>query len=204
VLRKRLNEAAAWLAGFSGNRWCSLALVAAIVVTDTVLLSRSFGFAARALMDEPGHLATGIVVLGTITRWRGRPPGQPFIWAMLIASVAIDADHLPLEFGFGTWLYGGLPRPYTHALWLLVVLVVVAVAAARRSRDPGRARAAAMSGIFAGGAWGIAGHFLRDLATAPIALWWPVSSAGVQIPYGWYLAAMLAAVALPLPLRRRV
>ena len=80
---------------FSRSRWGSLALVAAITGVDAVLLSRSFGFVARALMDEPGHLATAVIVLGTITRWRGRAPGRPFTWAMLVISVAIDVDHLP-------------------------------------------------------------------------------------------------------------
>jgi hypothetical protein len=182
---------------FSRNRWGSLALVAAIVLVDLVLLSRSFGFAARALMDEPCHFATAVIVLGTITRWRDRPPGRPFIWSMLFASVAIDVDHLPAEFVHRDALYGHLPRPYTHALWLLVLLTVIAVVAYRRARVTGGARTAVAASVFAGLAWGVGAHFLRDLATAPISLLWPVSSAGLQMPYGWYLVAMLIGVALP-------
>jgi membrane-bound metal-dependent hydrolase YbcI (DUF457 family) len=193
----RLDKATDWVVRFSRNRWGSLTLIAAIVAVDAVLLSRSFGFAARALMDEPCHLATAVIVLGTITRWRGHPPSRPFIWSMLFASVAIDVDHLPAEFGHSVSLYGNLPRPYTHALWLVMLLAVIAVVAYRRSRVPGRARAAMAGSVFAGLAWGLAAHFLRDVATAPISLLWPVSGVWLQVPYGWYLGVMLAAVALP-------
>jgi hypothetical protein len=198
VLR-RLAAATGWLVDFSRSRWWSLALVAAIVLCDSLLLSRSFGFAARALMDEPCHLATAVIVLGTITRWRGRPPSRPFTWAMLFASVAIDVDHLPSELAASGALYGNLPRPYTHALWLLVLLAVIALVAYRRNRVSGRARTALVASVFAGLAWGLAAHFLRDLTTAPISLLWPVSGAWLRVPYGWYLGAMLVLVALPIP-----
>jgi membrane-bound metal-dependent hydrolase YbcI (DUF457 family) len=182
---------------FSRSRWGSLALVAAIVLSDTVLLRQSLGFVARAVLDEPCHLATAVVALGTITRWRGRPPSRPFIWAMLFASVAIDVDHLPAELMRANLLYGHLPRPYTHALWLLAVLVVIAVLAYRWSRVPGRARATMVASVFAGLAWGVAAHFLRDLATAPISLLWPVTGTWLQVPYGWYLGALVALAVLP-------
>ena len=144
-------------------------------------------------------MATAIIVLGTIVRWRGRAPSRPFTRAMLVASVAIDADHLPAEFVRRGDLYGNLPRPYTHALWLLVLLTVIAVVAYRRARMPGRVRAAMVASVFAGLAWGVGAHFLRDLATAPISLLWPVSGAWLQMPYGVYLGAMLVLVALPIP-----
>lgn len=186
-----------WVARFSSHRLASLALAVAVVLLDGVLLSASHSFTFRALLDEPSHLATAVIVLGTITRWRGRPPGQPFIWAMLLSSVVIDLDHLPAELAGGSVLYGSLPRPYTHALWLLALLAVAAVAAGRRARVSSRAAAAAA--VFAGAAWGVAAHFLRDLVTAPIALWWPLSSAWLRLPYGWYAAALVLAAVLPLP-----
>ena len=184
---------------FSRRRWGSLALVAAGAGIDAVLLSRSFGFVARALLDEPGHFATAVIVLGTITRWRGRAPARPFTWSMLFISVAIDVDHLPAELVRRDTLYGNLPRPYTHALWLLVLLTVIAVVAWRRARVTGRAAAALAASVFAGLAWGVGAHFLRDIATAPISLLWPVSGAWLQVPYWWYLGAMLVLVALPVP-----
>src|SRR6476469_7974503 len=73
----------------------------------------------------------------------------------------------------------------------------VAAAAARwRHRGSGSARAGSVAVIAAGAAWGVAAHFLRDVATAPIALWWPVSSAGILVPGYWYLAALLVLATL--------
>jgi hypothetical protein len=40
------------------------------------------------------------------------------------------------------------------------------------------------------------------LATAPIALWWPVSGAGVMMPGYWYLAPLLVLATLPPPRAR--
>jgi hypothetical protein len=112
--------------------------------------------------------------------------------------VLVDLDHLPLELGSAV-LTAGTPRPYTHALWVLVLLTVAAAAARRRRQVSGSARARTVAGIAAGAAWGVAAHFLRDVGTAPIALWWPVSSASVQVPGYWYLAALLVLATLPPP-----
>jgi hypothetical protein len=180
----------------------SLALTAAIAVTDHVVHQQQLPFLWRALMDEPCHLATAMIVPGALARWRGRPRSSRFVWAMLSASVLIDLDHLPLELGSGV-LTAGTPRPYTHALWVLVLLAVTAAAARHRHQVSGGARAANVAVIAAGAAWGVAAHFLRDVATAPIALWWPVSSAAMQAPGYWYLAALLILATLPPPARTR-
>jgi hypothetical protein len=185
-----------WLAGSCAHRGVSLALAVAIAVTDHVVHQQQLPFLPRALMDEPCHLATAMIVLGAFTRWRGRPPSRWFVWAMLCSSLLIDLDHLPQEFGSDV-LTAGTPRPYTHALWVAVVLAAVAAAARRRYRESGSARAGIVTGIAAGATWGVGAHFLRDVATAPIALWWPLSSAGVQVPNSWYLAALLVLAALP-------
>lgn len=199
--RIRLNGAAARLARLSANRWLSLGLGVAIAGVDLMLLSHPFGFAARALLDEPCHLATGLVVLGTVTRWRGRPPGTPFVWGLAVMSVAIDIDHLPAELAASGILYGSLPRPYTHALWTLALLILIALAA--HLRGPRRPGAAFTALLFAGASWGLAAHFFRDLATAPISLLWPFSSAWLQMPYAWYLGPLVLLAVLPVPLRPR-
>jgi inner membrane protein len=183
------------------HRGVSLALAAAIAVTDHVVHQQQLPFLWRGLMDEPCHLATAMIVLGALARWRGRPPSSRFVWAMLSASVLIDLDHLPLELGSGV-LTAGTPRPYTHALWALVLLAVTAAAARHRHQVSGSGRAGTVAVIAAGAAWGVAAHFLRDVATAPISLWWPVSSAGVQVPGYWYLAALLILATLPPPRTR--
>ena len=190
----------AWLARVSSHRVVSLVLAAAIVLTDRVLLTRDLSFGPRALLDEPCHLATALIVLGALIRWRGRPPSTWFVWAMLSASVLIDVDHLPLELGSNA-LTAGTPRPYTHALWVVAALAIAAIIAGRWSQLSGGRAAAIVTGITAGAAWGVSAHFLRDVVTAPIALWWPVSSADVQLPYAWYPAALLILAILP-PLRR--
>ncbi len=201
--RARLNACTDWVVTCASSRWVSLALLAAVLLTDTVLLTRSWSFVVRAVLDEPCHFLTDVIALGTITRWRGRAPSRPFTWALLVMSVAIDVDHLPQELGLGPGLYGDLPRPVTHALWVPAVLGLVAVAAHLRSRAAGGGRAATAAAVSAGAAVGVAAHFLRDLATAPIGLLWPVSGMPLQMPYAGYLAAMLLLAVLPLRRRAR-
>jgi hypothetical protein len=217
VLPARGAAPTGWLIRFSSHRGISVGLVAAIAITDRLVRQQQLAFVPRALMDEPCHLATAIVILGTIARSRRRPPSPWFVWAMLSASVLIDVDHLPQALGTPV-LTAGTPRPYTHALWVLAAAsCAAAVLAARQARDstaagqaPGStaagqardrraARAAQMTGIAAGAAWGLAAHFLRDVATAQIALWWPVSSAGVHVPHYWYLLALLVLALWPPP-----
>jgi len=201
MLRTRQDARTDRLIAICAHRGLSLALAAAIAVTDHVVHQQQLPFLWQGLMDEPCHLATAMIVLGALARWRGRPPGSRFVWAMLSASVLIDLDHLPLELG-SAMLTVGTPRPYTHALWVLVLLVVAAAAARWRHRASGSTRAENAALIAAGAAWGVAAHFLRDVATAPIALWWPVSSADVQVPGYWYLAALLVLATLPPPRKR--
>jgi len=209
-----------WLVRASSSRLVSLGLVAAIAVTDHFVQWHRLSFLPRGLVDEPCHFATAMIVLGALCRCLGRPPSIAFIRAMLIASVAIDLDHLPLEFGSPV-LTAGTPRPYTHALWVIVLAAVIALAARSRASEPvrpppsgspqpssrprpsGRLRAVTVSAVAAGAAWGLAAHFLRDAATAPLSLWWPVTNTPVQLAYGWYLAALLIAVALPVHRRPR-
>ncbi|HEY6277329.1 MAG TPA: metal-dependent hydrolase [Streptosporangiaceae bacterium] len=174
--------------------------MAAIALTDHFVQWHRLSFLERGLVDEPCHFATAMVVLGALSRWRGRPPCAAFTRAMLISSVAIDVDHLPLEFGSPV-LTAGTPRPYTHALWVVVLSAAIALAARRRARVSGSPAATSVTAIAAGTAWGLAAHFLRDIATAPISLWWPVTDAPVECPYAWYLVAMLILVALPVPRR---
>jgi inner membrane protein len=154
------------------------------------------GFVGRGLLDEPAHLATALVLLGAIIRVRGRMPDPRFCWAMLICSVAIDIDHIPEA--LGSWaLTEGTPRPYTHALWIVLVFAAAYLVARLRSRP-----AAAL--IFGGAAVGLAAHFLRDIATAPMAFWLPVSEESVQVSYWWYVLALAVLIVLPpVPARLR-
>lgn len=198
------------LARLASKRGVSLGLIAAIVVVDLAIpwagwsympRWQGLSFVPRALVDEPCAVATALIVLGAITRFRGAPPDPKFGWSLLAWSVLIDIDHLPLEFGTSV-LTAGTPRPYLHALWVLVLLILAILVTRYWSQYAKSPALAATTQILAGTACGIAAHFLRDVATAPISLWWPVTKAAVQQPYWWYLLELLVIVALP-PIRRR-
>jgi LexA-binding, inner membrane-associated putative hydrolase len=163
--------------------------------TDGLTGWHGMNFAMRGLLDWPAHIATALVILGALVRVRRKLPDQRFGWAMLACSVLIDIDHLPEEFGSEV-LENGTPRPYTHALWTVIVLAL-AWAVARfiviRSRRP---RPATVELILAGAASGIAAHFVRDIATAPMSFWWPITNMAVEVPYWWYVLALAVFIAM--------
>ena len=185
-----------WLARLAARRTVSLVLVVAIVITDRTIEWHGFSFVLRAMVDEPCHLATALVVLGAITRVRGTPPNPKFGWTMLACSVLIDVDHLPQEFG-SSILTAGTPRPYTHALWVVLALVMAIYVARYWSRCGPAPMSTTAVQILAGAAWGVSAHFLRDVATAPMSLWWPITNAPVEVPYWWYVLALVLIVAVP-------
>jgi LexA-binding, inner membrane-associated putative hydrolase len=189
---------AGWLAGFCAHRGASLAMAAVIAATDRGPRKQPRSFVRRAVVDEPCHVATAMIVLGTLTRWRGRPPSGWFTGAMLSSSVLIDLDHLPREFGSDI-LAAGMPRPTTHALWMMGAAAAAAAAAGHRYRASGSGGARIMTGIAAGTAWGLGAHFLRDLGTGPIALAWPLSRTKVRVPNSYYLATLPVLATLPPP-----
>ena len=171
-----------WLSGLAGlgvRRGPALGLVLAVALADLAFGGRDLPFVLRALTDEPLHLLTAVIALGAFGRWRGRPPGPAATVAALAASVLIDVDHLPLEFGSAAWTTG-TPRPYSHALWVVVVIAAVAFTARRRHRARGGTGAATLASIAGGAAFGVCAHFLRDLATASVALLWPLTDTGFR------------------------
>ncbi len=138
----------------------------------------------QAPLDWTAHLLTTLFIV-----WAVKPlVSERQLVPALVASVVIDADHIPGELGShiltaGTW------RPYTHSLATVVVLLVLAAA-----RPGWRAWAS-------GAALGVASHLWRDLAepqTSSVSLFWPVSDHGVNTPAAAYLGsiALLAVVAL--------
>jgi hypothetical protein len=101
---------------------------------------------------------------------------------MLVCSNAIDLDHLPLEFG-SSELTAGTPRPYTHALWLVVLLGLAALSARAWSRRAGTQASATTAFVLFGAGCGVSDHFLRDIATRQMSLWWPITNVPVGVPY---------------------
>jgi inner membrane protein len=126
-------------------------------------------------LDEIAHLLTTLLVFWAL----GPRACKRFLVPAMVASVAIDLDHVPGELGI-TWLTAGTPRPYTHSL--LTIVVVLAIAWGwRRHRD-----------LLLGVAIGLALHFSRDLAEggSGVSLLWPCSYHSFQYPHGVYLGAM--------------
>jgi inner membrane protein len=186
-----------WLAGFVAKRGVSLALAVAVVIIDRTIRWHAMAFVPQTLIAGPCHLASALVVLGAITRFRAAPLDPKFGWSMMACSVLIDIDHLPLVFG-SSELTNGTPRPYTHSLAVVVVLIVATVVARSWSQRAKTPSSATTTQILAGVAWGVGAHFLRDVATASMPLWWPVTKVGVEVPYWWYMLALLVIIAIPL------
>ncbi len=134
-----------------------------------------------APLDETAHLLTTLLVL-----WALCPaPGRRFMVPALVASVAIDVDHVPGELG-GDWLTAGTPRPYTHSL-LTVAVVLAAALACRRQRI-----------VLLGVAFGLALHLWRDTSEPGngVSLFWPFSYRAVRLSHAGYLLVMGLVVAV--------
>ena len=190
-----------WVATAAAKRQVGVILALYAFATDWLTGWHGMSFALRGLLDWPAHLATVLVILGALIRVRGTLPDQRFGWTMLACSVLIDIDHLPTEFGSDA-LADGTPRPYTHALWLPVVLTLAWTAARFIMVKSGRPRPAMLELLLAGATFGVAAHFVRDIATAPMSFWWPATDLAIEVPYWWYLVALAILVAIG-PVRRR-
>ena len=130
-------------------------------------------------LDGIAHLLTTLLAFWAL----GSRASRRFLVPALIASVAIDLDHVPGELG-ATWLTAGTPRPYTHSL--LTIAVVLAIAVFWRHRRD----------LLLGVAIGLASHFFRDLGegNSGVSLLWPFSYHAFQYPHGVYLGAMTVLV----------
>lgn len=126
-------------------------------------------------LDELAHLLTTLLFFWAVgPRVRDR-----FLVPALVASVAIDLDHIPGALGVD-WLTAGTPRPYTHSLLTIAVVVASALVMPRR-RD-----------LLLGIAIGLAIHFWRDMGEGEsgVSLVWPISDHSFQYPHGIYVAMM--------------
>jgi inner membrane protein len=145
------------------SRWLLPASLAAIALGfDAVDRVTPYSFVTTALLDEPSHFATTalcVLALRRITALR-----KPFVMAALIASVAIDLDHLPGYFGIH-WTAPAHGRPYTHSVATVIVLMVVWVATSR------------WRSAIAGALFGLVTHLIRDICEGPpgVLLYWPFS-----------------------------
>jgi inner membrane protein len=153
----------------------------AIILGLDALLQRGVSlWEVSGMLDEPAHLLTAALLLAATPR-RFSPL---FTVSALASSILIDLDHIPIYAGWQA-LIAAAPRPYTHSLATVVAATCLACAVSRR-----------YSPAFWGVAVGVSLHFVRDLATGQVPLFWPVSSAGVVLPYPAYVVICLAAAVI--------
>jgi inner membrane protein len=135
-----------------------------------------FGLLSTGLLDEIAHLATAALGLMVLVRFIDAP--RRFYAAALVASVAIDLDHIPLYLGL---LPDPDQRPVTHSL-ASVVVFAGAAAASRRHRA-----------VLAGAATGLVLHFARDIAEGPsgMRILWPVQQTTWTASYWWFMGMII-------------
>jgi membrane-bound metal-dependent hydrolase YbcI (DUF457 family) len=145
-------------------------------------------------VDEIAHLSTAALGLLVLACFIDAP--RRFYVAALIASVAIDLDHIPMYLRL---LGNQDQRPVTHSLSTLAVFAAAA-AASRRHRA-----------VLAGVATGLVLHFARDIAEGypGVRVFWPLQDTSWMVSYRWFLgmivvftAARLVLVGAGLPRRR--
>jgi hypothetical protein len=136
-----------------------------------------FNVLSTGLFDEVCHLATAALGLLVLACFLDVP--RRFYVAAMVASVAIDLDHIPLYLGL---LGNQAQRPVTHSLATVVVFVGAAIAS-RRHR-------AVLTGVAAG----LLLHFARDIAEGPpgVRMFWPLQGTAWMVNYWWFLGMILA------------
>jgi inner membrane protein len=138
-------------------------------------------FFPEGALDEIAHFLTALLLLQLLpAAQRARLAGPA-----LLASVAIDVDHVPQYLGY-YFLTAGTPRPYLHSLLTVVVLLGFALGLRRHRR------------LFIGLALGVLLHFFRDLGEgggSAVSLLWPLSDHGYSYPHAAYIALICAAAA---------
>src|SRR6185312_7505149 len=158
--------------------WAGPLLLAGVALAFAAMDRRvPFGLVSTGLLDEVAHLVTAALGLLGVACLVDAP--RRFYVAALVASVAIDLDHIPLYLG---WLEDDGQRPVTHSL-ATVVVFAVAVAVSRRHR-------AALAGV----ATGLVLHFARDIAEGPpgVRLLWPLDGQAWTASYWWFLGMIIA------------
>jgi hypothetical protein len=177
-------------------RWWAgpLLLAVAALAFDAVERRIPFGVWTTGPVDEVAHLSTAALGLLVLARFIAAP--RRFYVAALVASVAIDVDHIPRYLGL---LGFQAERPVTHSLSTVAVFVAAA-AASRRHRA-----------VLAGVATGLVLHFARDIAEGypGVRVFWPLQEASWMVSYRWFLvmivvftAARLVLVSVGLPRKR--
>jgi len=169
------------VAGASLNPAAVAACLLLLLAADWASGRAGGSFMPGGPLDAVAHLLTALLLLQALPpRYRRR-----FALPSLVASVAIDLDHVPQYLGHD-FLTVGTARPYPHSL-LTIALLLTAALLVRRRRD-----------LLLGLALGIALHFFRDLAEgsgAAVPLLWPLSDRSFSYPHSTYIALMVCVAA---------
>jgi inner membrane protein len=169
-------------------RWCAdpLLLAAVALAFDAVYRRIRFRIWTTGPVDEVAHLSTAALGLLVLARFIDAP--RRFYVAALIASVAIDVDHIPLYLGL---LRNRTQRPVTHSLSTVAVFAAAA-AASRRHR-------AELAGV----ATGLALHLARDIEGRPgMRVFWPLEDTSWMVRRRWFLGMIVVFTAARLVLVR--
>jgi inner membrane protein len=161
----------------AASTWAGPLLLAGVaLVFDALNRHVDFGLLSTGPLDEVAHLATAALGLMVLACFVDAP--RRFYVAALVASVAIDLDHVPLYLGL---VEGNGQRPVTHSLGTILVFAVAA-AISRRHRA-----------VLAGVATGLVLHFARDIAEGPpgVRMLWPLDGRAWTASYGWFLGMII-------------
>src|SRR5271163_1259850 len=161
--------------------WSLVAATLIFVAADRLYQGAGDSFIPGGPLDETAHFLTMLFILWVLG---SRFWGPRVMIPALIATVAIDADHIPGYLGVN-WLTAGTPRPYTHSL-LTIILIATAALLWRRHRV-----------VLLAVVLGVAVHLWRDMAesSSGVSLLWPVSRHPYTLSHSSYLAVMAVIIA---------
>src|SRR5579863_785445 len=166
------------------RKWGYPVLLAGLALGfDAADRSVPFSILGTGLIDEPAHLANGALGLLALACFIDVP--RRFYVAGMIASVAIDLDHIPLYLGL---LGNENQRPVTHSLATVIVVAGAAVVWSRHRT------------VLAGIVTGLLIHFARDIAEGPpgVRMLWPLQDTAWTTSYWWFLGMIIAFIAIRL------
>jgi len=165
----------------SRRAWVAPAALAVVALAfDALNRLIPYGVLRTGPVDEVAHVATaalGLLVIDCVVAL----PRHTWV-AALVASVAIDLDHIPSYL----WTGPEVSRPVTHSLATVVAASVAAWAFPRRR--------AVLSGV----AVGLVLHCARDITEGVpgVRVWWPLRQGawtGNQIEFVVLVVCLLAA-----------
>jgi membrane-bound metal-dependent hydrolase YbcI (DUF457 family) len=152
--------------------------LATLLVIDAFVLPRLPARPVSGVVDEAAHAATGVALLSALPR-----ADSEFVRGLAAGSILLDVDHVPELWG-SRWLRPRGVRPLPHSFWIPGALLAAGIGRSNR--------------VALGGAIGLGGHLLRDLATGKTAvpLLWPLTRRRFRVRYRKYAAVMAALAAV--------